>query len=157
MLSSLQEFIYMILFLLQIALASSCSHDAKTFRCVKVLKNYDGDTITVNIPDVHPLLGEKVSVRIRGIDTAEVRGKSPCEKEAARTARNLVESLTKNAKHVELTNIERDKYFRVLADVLVDGKSIKDVLIKNQLAVAYDGGTKQKVNWCDYKRKPASP
>jgi micrococcal nuclease len=146
----------MILFLLHFALASSCVHDNTNFRCVKVLKNYDGDTITVNIPGVHPLLGEKVSVRIRGIDTAEVKGKAPCEKDAARVARNLVESLTKNAKVVHLENIERDKYFRVLADVVADGKSIKDILIKNQLAVNYEGGTKQKVNWCESLRKPAS-
>jgi micrococcal nuclease len=146
----------MILFILAFALASDCKHDANNFRCVKVLKNYDGDTITVSIPDVHPLLGEKISVRIRGIDTAEVKGKTPCEKDAARVARNLVESLTKNAKVIDLQNIDRDKYFRILADVMVDGKSVKDILIKNQLAVAYDGGTKEKVNWCDSLRKPAS-
>ncbi|MCB0347640.1 MAG: thermonuclease family protein [Bdellovibrionales bacterium] len=146
----------MILLILQFALAISCDHDAHNFRCVKVIKNYDGDTITVNIPKIHPLLGEKVSVRVRGIDTAEVKGKAPCEKDAARTARNLVGSLTKNAKTVDLLNVERDKYFRILADVMVDGKSIKDILLKNQLAVVYDGGTKAKVNWCEYLRKPAS-
>ncbi len=146
----------MILLILQFALATTCSHDATNFRCVKVLKNYDGDTITVNIPNIHPLLGQKVSVRVRGIDTAEVRGKAPCEKDAARTARNLVESLTKNAKVVDLENVARDKYFRILADVKIDGKSIKDILIKNQLAVTYDGGTKKKVDWCEYLRKPAN-
>ncbi len=145
-----------LLIFLNLALATNCTHDAHNFRCVKVLKNYDGDTITVDIPNIHPLLGNKVSVRVRGIDTAEVKGKSPCEKDAARVARNLVESLTKNAKVIDLENIERDKYFRILADVIADGKSIKDVLIKNQLAVNYDGGTKQKVNWCTALRKTAS-
>lgn len=128
--------------------ASSCQHDANTFRCVKYLKNYDGDTITVEIPDVHPFFGHRISVRVNGIDTAEVRTKDKCEKQASRTARRLVESQLRQAKRIDLVNIERDKYFRVLANVMVDGNSLKDLLLKNRLAVAYDGGTKKKVNWC---------
>ncbi len=131
-----------------------CKHDASTFRCVKYLKNYDADTITFNIPDVHPLVGEKISVRVRGLDTPEVKGKLPCEKQAARTAQRLVENLMKNAKRIDLRNVDRDKYFRILADVFVDEKSIADTIFKNNLAYHYDGGTKQKIDWC--KRLPAS-
>lgn len=135
---------------------NDCKHDAHSFRCVDVLKNYDGDTITVNIPDVHPLLGKKVSVRVLGIDTPEVKTKDQCEKTAARAARNLVESILKNAKQVNLLNVQRDKYFRILADVSADGVLIKDLLIKNRLAYGYDGGTKKKINWCEFGRVPSS-
>lgn len=139
-----------------VAASSTCAHDDKTFRCVEVLKNYDGDTITVNIPNVPALIGKKISVRVFGIDTPEVKTKNQCEKEAGRMARNLVASTLKNAKSVELHNVQRDKYFRILADVMVDGRSLKDVLLKNNLAYAYEGGTKQHPDWCKSLRQPAS-
>jgi endonuclease YncB( thermonuclease family) len=127
----------------------TCDHDATTLRCVKFIKNYDGDTITFDIPNVHALLGKKISVRVAHLDTPEIKGKLPCEKESARTAQRLIENLLKNAKRIDLENIERDKYFRILADVMVDGKSIKDLLMKNKLAYSYEGGAKEKVNWCE--------
>lgn len=132
----------------------SCKHDETTFRCVKYVKNYDADTITFDIPDVHPLIGKKISVRVRHVDTPEVRGKLPCEKDSARNAQKLVENLLKKAKRIDLENVDKDKYFRILADVKIDGQNLKDYLIKNQLAYAYEGGTKQKYNWC--ARKPAN-
>lgn len=134
--------------------SKSCEHDKDTFRCVSYVKNYDGDTITVSIPGVHPLIGEKISVRVLGIDVPEIKGKTKCEKDKARTAQRLVENLLKNAKTIELQNVQRDKYFRILANVVADGKSIKDLMMKNGLAYSYDGGTKQNVNWCE--RLPAS-
>lgn len=133
----------------------ACAHDDKTFRCVKVLKNYDGDTITVNIPNVPPLLGKNISVRVLGIDTPEVRTKNKCEKEAGRIAKNLVSATLKKAKVIELHDVQRDKYFRILADVKVDGRSLKEILLKNNLAYEYDGGTKKNPDWCKVLRLPA--
>lgn len=127
----------------------NCTHDAKTFRCVKYIRNYDGDTVTVKIPQVHPLLGDNISVRVIGVDTPEKNGKKPCEKDRARDAQRLVQNLMKNAKTIELRNVRRDKYFRVLAEVWVDDKSIGEVLTKNRLAYPYDGGRKPaSVDWC---------
>lgn len=122
---------------------------------MKVLKNYDGDTLTVNIPDVPALIGKNISVRVLGIDTPEIKTKDRCEKEAGRIARNLVASTLKNAQNVELHNIQRDKYFRILADVMVDGRSLKEILLKNNLAYSYDGGTKKHPDWCKVLRQPA--
>ena len=135
----------------------NCNHDDKTFRCVKLLSVYDGDTITIEIPNVHPLFGKKIGVRVRGIDTPEISTKDKCEKDAGRIARNLAESLLKTAKRIDLENIGRDKYFRVLADVRVDGKLLSEVMLKNNLAYTYDGGTKQHLNWCDYLKKNRVP
>lgn len=128
---------------------ANCQHSVNEFQCVKFVKNYDADTITVNIPGVHPLIGEKISVRVSGIDAPEVKGKQPCEKEASRIARNLVENILKNAKRIDLTNVEKDKYFRILADVKVDGRDLKEILLKNDLAYEYHGGTKNQKNWCN--------
>lgn len=147
-----------LLFLSSASLAAdnTCTHDDHTFRCVKFLKNYDGDTLTFDIPNVHALIGKKISVRVAHLDTPEIRGKLPCEKEAARVAQRLIENLLKNAKRIDLTNIDRDKYFRILADVIVDGRSVKDLLLKNNLAYAYEGGTKLRIDWCKSIRSPAN-
>jgi len=135
----------------------NCQHDSKTFRCVKYLKNYDGDTVTFEIPGVHPLLGKKISIRVAGVDTPEVRTKDKCEKAKARTAKRLVSNELKNAKSIELRNVSRGKYFRIVAEIHYDGKNLKDILIKNDLAYLYDGGKKLTVNWCaSPKRSHAS-
>lgn len=136
------------------ARANSCDHDDSTFRCVKYIRNYDADTITFDIPKVHPLIGKNISIRVRHIDTPEIKGKLPCEKDAARTAKKLIENILKHAKRIDLENADKDKYFRILADVIVDGKSLKEDLLKYNLAYAYEGGTKQKINWCN--RSPAN-
>ena len=43
------------------------------------VRNYDGDTITFNLPNLHPIIGKKIRVRLNGIDTPEIKGK--CDKE----------------------------------------------------------------------------
>lgn len=118
----------------------------------RFVKNYDGDTITVNIPDWPDVIGKEISVRIYGIDTPEKRDSNAEIKEMARSAQRLVENLCKRASSLELKSIRRDKYFRILADVYVDGKSVADLLIKNNLAKAYDGGTKNVWTADDYKK-----
>lgn len=128
---------------------NSCLHDEKNFRCVKYIKNYDGDTVTIEIPSVHPLIGKNISVRIVGIDTPEKNGKKPCEKQRARDAQRLVANLLKRGKQIDIKKVDRDKYFRILGEIWVDGQSVGEVLIKNKLAYSYDGGRKPAgINWC---------
>lgn len=115
---------------------------------VKYVKNYDGDTITFNISYLHPIIGESISVRVNGIDTPEIKGKCEKEKMDARIVKIFVSNELKNAKTINLVNINREKYFRILADVIYDGKNLKQELIKNGLAVEYNGGTKLK-DWCE--------
>jgi len=129
----------------------TCDHDAKNFRCVKYIKNYDADTITFDIHDMPPIIGEKMPIRVRGVDTPEIKTKDQCEKTKGRTARRLVENLLKHAKRIDLQNVERGKYFRIVADVIIDGKNLSDYLLKNNLAYTYNGGAKKKINWCDVK------
>ena len=141
----MKHYIIILFFLLSLSVFASSNYGnvKATF-----IKNYDGDTITVNIPDYPPIIGKKISIRVNGIDTPELRTKSPKEKQLARTAKRLVHSLLKNAESLELKNIKRGKYFRIVADVYYDGKKLADILIKNKLAVPYDGGTKTK-NWSE--------
>ena len=108
---------------------------------------YDGDTCTFTIPGVHPLFGEKISVRIAGIDTPEIRGKCEQEKALAKEARDVVRGILQRAQRIDLFDAERGKYFRIVARVLADGKDIGQTLIDRGLAVGYDGGEKTK-EWC---------
>lgn len=120
----------------------------------RVIKVYDADTITIasKLPyDESPLY--RLSVRLNGIDTPEMKGKdiSVEEKEAAKSAREFVYNLVFN-KFVRLENIESEKYGRILADVYIDDIHLNELLIKERYAVKYDGGTKIKPkSWLKYK------
>lgn len=132
------------------ATANNCTHDNNNFRCVEYVKNYDGDTITFNIPGIHPLFGKKISIRINGIDTPEIRTKNKCEKEKALQAKKIVKVIMENANRIDLKNVKRGKYFRIVADVIIDGQSIKNILIEKKIAIGYDGRKKNKINWCKF-------
>ena len=122
------------------------------FRNVTYVRNPDGDTIVVNLPDTIPdVFGREIPVRIRHIDTPEMKGSSPCEKAMALKARDVTTSLLKNAKKIDLENVGRDKFFRLLAEVKVDGVLVAKILLDKGYAVPYEGETKLKVNWCKIK------
>ena len=48
-----------------------------------------------------------------------------------------------NARRIELRNIKRGKYFRILADVWLDGKRLSQGLIKAGHARVYKGGKRK--------------
>ena len=118
------------------------------FQGAVYIRNYDGDTITFNLPGLHPIIGEKISIRVNGIDTPEIRGKCEKEKYDAKQVKEMVADILKDAERINLKNMERGKYFRIVADVYADGENIADILIESGMAVRYDGGTKTK-DWCE--------
>lgn len=112
----------------------------------KVVRVSDGDTIVVNIDTWHPIIGVEMPIRIAYIDTPEMDGKCLAEKELAKVAKNFTKEFLNNEAIVFLSDIKRDKYFRLLANVEVNGKSLGVELFKAGLAKRYDGGTKP--DWC---------
>ena len=90
------------------------------------VRNYDGDTITFNLPNLHPIIGEKISVRVNGIDTPEIKENCEKEKYKAQQAKEMVAEILKDAEQIVLKNMERGKYFRIAADVLIDGEDLGD-------------------------------
>ena len=98
---------------------------------------------------LHPIIGEKISIRVNGIDTPEIRGKCEKEKYDAQQARDMVTDILKDSEQITLKNMERGKYFRIAADVFVDGESLADMLIEAGMAVRYDGGKKTH-KWCEW-------
>ena len=59
----------------------------------------------------------------------------------------MVTDILKDADQIVLRNMERGKFFRIAADVIVDGESLADILIEAGMAVRYDGGKKTH-KWC---------
>lgn len=114
---------------------------------VQYVSNFDGDTITVNIFNEHPIISRKISVRIFGIDTPEIRGRCNKEKELALKAKEFTGGILSKAKVIDLMRIRRDKYFRIVAVIMADGKNVANELLKNRLAYMYYGKTKSK-DWC---------
>ena len=132
--------------------ADICEHTINSFKCVKYISAFDGDTITVDIPNVPIYFGYHAKVRISGIDAPEITSKNACERKVAEEAKNKTTMLLIAAKRIDLININKEKYGRILADVLVDGISIGPLLLKDKLAYEYFGGTKQKIDWCNFKK-----
>ena len=118
----------------------------------RVIKVYDGDTITIaaKLPfDNSPLY--RLSVRLNGIDTPEIKGKTDDEKIAAKQVKDALSNLILN-KRVSLKNIQTEKYGRILADVYIGELHINQWLITEKYAVKYDGGTKKSPeSWLKYR------
>ena len=112
------------------------------------VRNYDGDTITFNLPNLHPIIGKKIAIRVNGIDTPEIRGKCDKEKYDAKQVQGMVEEFLKDAERIDLKNMGRGKYFRIVADVYADGENLAEALIDSGMAVKYDGG-KKNTSWCE--------
>ena len=111
-------------------------------RFVKVVKVYDGDTITV----VGSIDSKKYlfSVRLAGIDAPEIKGKTPQEREQAQAAKHAL-SQHIFGKVIELKNIKNEKYGRVLSEVWYKGNDVSAWMLEHKYAVKYYGG--KKIDW----------
>ncbi|MDM8542460.1 thermonuclease family protein [Desulfococcaceae bacterium HSG7] len=111
----------------------------------KVDRVYDGDTLFAFVKGHKPIDNKPIGIRVRGIDTPELRDRRPSVKAKAQKAKDFVESEVQTARKVHLYNISmKDKYGRMLATVFCDRKDIAKMLLEKKLAKAYDGGTKPK-------------
>ena len=105
----------------------------------QVVDVYDGDTFKIDLPSMHPLFGDDLSIRLFGVDTPEMRGTTDEVKELAMQAQQVTEKALKGASKIELRNPQRGKYFRIVSEVWIDGESLAEMLKKKGLAKDYDG------------------
>jgi len=112
----------------------------------QIVKIYDGDTFFINIDNSLDVFGKRLAIRIKGIDTPEIKGKCSQEKFKAILAKEYLKESLEKANCIILKNLERGKYFRVLADLYINGENIADKLLNQNLAVKYQGGKKH--NFC---------
>jgi endonuclease YncB( thermonuclease family) len=118
----------------------------------RVIKVYDGDTITIasKLPFVDSPL-YRLSVRLNGIDTPEIKGKTEDEKTAAKQVRDVLSNMILN-KYITLANVQTEKYGRILADIYIGELHINEWLVSERYAVKYDGGAKKvPESWLQYR------
>jgi endonuclease YncB( thermonuclease family) len=127
--------------------SSQAAPEYGTVTVSKVISVYDGDTFRVDIDSLPPIVGKNIAIRLNGVDTPEIRGKCKYEKDLALKARDFVRNKLANAKEIKLTKLQRGKYFRVVAAVMIDGVSLEQELLDNELAYKYTGG--KKSSWCN--------
>ena len=118
-----------ILLLLGLFLLCGCSThqseqrypDVKVSRLLRVI---DGDTFRCDIDEHSAIAGKNISIRLRGINTPELRSRNPEERKSANLEKQRLSDLLNNACVIKLRNIDRDKYFRINADVYIDGEPL---------------------------------
>ena len=135
-----------ILIMLFLTLCPAVLHASSVIKADSVVRIHDGDTFTINIAGCPDMLCRHIPVRINGIDAPEIRGKCVKEKDGAKTVKKYLSDRIFTAKAIELRNVSRDKYFRINADVFLDGANIGRDMISKGLVRSYNGG--KRTGWC---------
>lgn len=118
----------------------------------QVTSVYDGDTFRANIQGWPAIIGQRIPVRILGIDTPELRSRCDTEeqkkneKRLARLAKQFTVAHLRAADEIVLEHLDRGSFFRVLAEVRIDEASLGDELMKAGLAVTYEKNAEEI--WC---------
>lgn len=116
---------------------------------LRVIHVIDGDTMTIDAPFLPVELRQTLNLRIMGVDTPEKGSLAKCdaEREKAEAATRFTRLAVSRATKHQVVFARWDKYGgRVLGDLLVDGKSLKKLLIDSGHARVYDGRARQ--SWC---------
>lgn len=112
----------------------------------KVIRTIDGDTVEVQVDFLPIELGNKLHIRIWGIDTPEkgFRAHSEHEQQMGLAATEFTKHAIDNAKQIKINVIMWDKFGgRVLGDLIIDGQSLRQMLLDNKLGREYYGDKKQ--------------
>lgn len=121
---------------------SSDTPETQAFENVSVASVYDGDTFKINLNCSVAVYCEKVPVRVLGVDTPEIKGKTAKEKRLAQKAKAFTKNFLAQSP-VSLSDCGRDKYFRLLCNVTNgQGQNLAQELIKRDLGYEYWGGKK---------------
>jgi len=115
-----------------------------------IIRVNDGDTVVIAAPYLPKPLKPELAVRIYGVDTPEKGFRAQCPSEDQRGQAATV--FTKNA---VIKSADRkvvlygwDKFGgRILGDLILDGQSLRAMLIANGFAREYFGEAKQ--SWCN--------
>lgn len=144
----MKKIIFLILFLL-VPSVFAAEKQAIVYD-VKFTRLIDGDTIAFQADWLPKPLKPELSIRVYGVDTPEKGFRAKCESEKVRgeAASAFTKAQVKAAKKTQIALMDWDKYGgRVLGDVLLDGKSLRQMLITQGYAREYFGDAKQ--SWCN--------
>jgi endonuclease YncB( thermonuclease family) len=110
----------------------------------------DGDTVAFQASWLPEPLKKELSIRVYGVDTPEksFRAKCPSEAQRGEAATAFTKDLINKSAKRQIVLMDWDKYGgRVLGDVVLDGKSLRQQLIANGYAREYFG--EAKTSWCN--------
>ena len=132
-----------------LALAQGKQKPGVTYDAV-LTRVVDGDTVAFQANFLPEPLKKELSIRVFGVDTPEKGHRAACPSEAARgeAASAFTKAAVNASAKRQIILMEWDKYGgRVLGDVVLDGKSLRQLLISNGHAREYYGEAKQ--SWCN--------
>ncbi len=117
---------------------------------ITITRIIDGDTVAFHAPFLPAPLKQELSIRVFGVDTPEKGHRAQCPAEAARgaAATEFTKKVIAAAQQRQMVLMAWDKYGgRVLGDVLLNGQSLRMMLIQNGFAREYYG--EAKTSWCN--------
>lgn len=133
---------------------SSVAHAQKTkegvIYDVEFTRVIDGDTVAFSASWLPAPLKKELSLRVYGVDTPEkgFRAKCASEDKHGKAASEFTTLMLKSSTKRQIVLMDWDKYGgRVLGDVVLDGKSLRSLLIQNGYAREYYG--EAKTSWCN--------
>lgn len=115
----------------------------------QIVRVNDGDTVVIAAPFLPAPLKPELAVRIYGVDTPEkgFRAKCPSEDQRGLAASVFTKSAVAQSRTRQVVLYDWDKFGgRVLGDIILDGQSLRGLLIQNGFARPYFGDAKQ--SWC---------
>lgn len=116
----------------------------------QIIRVSDGDTVVISAPFLPKPLKPELAVRIYGVDTPEkgFRAKCPQEDERGKNASKFTTNAVAKSSKRQVVLYDWDKFGgRVLGDIILDGQSLRAMLIQNGFAREYFGEAKQ--SWCN--------
>jgi endonuclease YncB( thermonuclease family) len=116
----------------------------------QIIRVSDGDTIVIAAPFLPAQLKPELAVRIYGVDTPEkgFRGQCESEKQRGEAASSFTKNVVSKSTQRQVTLYGWDKFGgRVLGDIILNGQSLRAMLIQNGFAREYYGDAKQ--SWCN--------
>ena len=116
----------------------------------QIVRVNDGDTVVISAPFLPAPLKPELAVRVFGVDTPEkgFRAQCPSENQRGEAATAFTKNAVKNTKKHQVVLYGWDKFGgRVLGDMILDGVSLRQELIRNGFAREYFGDAKQ--SWCN--------
>ena len=116
----------------------------------QIVRVSDGDTVVIAAPFLPAPLKPELAVRIFGVDTPEKGHRAQCPSEDARgqAASEFTKKAVSASSQRQVVLYGWDKFGgRVLGDIILNGQSLRTMLIKNGFAREYYGEAKQ--SWCN--------
>ena len=110
-----------------------------TYKVSRVHSVYDGDTCTLDIDLGLNVVIRKEKVRLRGIQTPELRGVDDATKAEAIAARDWLKDQLDGADEVLIRTYKdkSGKYGRLLGELLADGVNLNETLVELGMANVY--------------------